>query len=186
MFLEKVYTLPHKAIKRLDDDVEYLSIYIVQDYNLKLLKSIVDFSLDIFGDAGMDEWGIVPQIRQGNVFILKEENNRKVVGLAILMRGWEDPDQAYLFDFAIAEEYHGRGLGFHFLKGIIENLISQDFKRMGLTVDVDNIGAIKLYEEKLGFELITREDDEYGKGHHRYIMKLEFSEFLDRFGPLKE
>lgn len=181
MFLEKVCSLPHKVLKRLDDEINHLNIYLVQDYDLKLLNSIVDFSTDIFGDASMDEWGIVPQIRRGNVFLLKEEEYKQVAGLALLMRDWNEPNQAYLFDFAIAPDYQGNGIGFHFLKGIIDNLIEQGFEGMNLTVDVNNKGAIRLYEEKLGFKRVTRGNDEYGKGHHRYTMVLDFEDYKEKF-----
>jgi len=180
MYLEKVSSLPKKFIKKLED-VDNLNIYLVQDYNVKLLNSIVDFSVDIFGDASLDKWGIVPQIRRGNVFLLKEDIKNKVMGIGILMRDWEDADKAYLFDFAISEDYQGLGVGFQFLKGIIENLIEQNFKRMNLTVDVDNEGAIHLYQDKLGFKPITREDNEYGKGEHRYVMELDFEDFKEKF-----
>ncbi len=180
MYLEKISSLPKKFIKKLED-VDNLNIYLVQDYNVKLLNSIVDFSVNIFGEASLDQWGIVPQIRRGNVFLLKEDIKNKVMGIGILMRDWDDADKAYLFDFAISEEYQGLGVGFQFLKGIIENLIDQNFLRMNLTVDVDNEGAIHLYKDKLGFKNIAREEDEFGKDEHRYVMELDFEDFKKKF-----
>lgn len=175
MFLEKVNSLPHRLIKRFDEELTGLNVFLVQDYDLKLLKEIVNFSTRIFGDASLDEWGIVPQIRRGNVFLLKEEAHKKVIGLAILMRDWEDDEKVYLFDIAIADDYQGAGVGFYFLEAIIENCIDQGFKRMSLTVDVDNAPAIRLYKDKFGFRTIKREDHEYGKNEHRYEMELEFA-----------
>ncbi len=175
MFLEKVNSLPHKLIKRFDDELKGLNVYLVQDYDLKLLKEIVSFSEGVFGEASLDEWGIVPQIRRGNVFLLKEEAHKKVIGLAILMRDWDDDEKVYLFDIAIADEYQGAGVGFYFLESIIENCMDQGFKRMSLTVDVDNDAAIRLYKDKLGFKTLSREDHEYGKDEHRYEMELEFA-----------
>src|SRR5665648_436773 len=76
--LEEIRRLPQRVIDNLDGDVGNLKVYLVQDYNLKLLNRIVNFGQDLFGELGMDEWGLVPQIRHGNVFILKEEKkNRK-------------------------------------------------------------------------------------------------------------
>ncbi|MDD2370379.1 MAG: GNAT family N-acetyltransferase [Firmicutes bacterium] len=180
MYLEKISSLPKKFIKKLED-VDNLNIYLVQDYNLKLLNSLVDFSVNIFGEASLDEWGMVPQIRRGNVFVLKEDIHNKVMGIAILMRDWDDADKAYLFDFAISEDYQGLGVGFQFLKGIIENLIEQNFLRINLTVDVNNEGAIHLYQDKLGFKTISREDNEFGKDEHRFVMELDFEDFKEKF-----
>ncbi len=172
MFFEEIKNLPRKVVENLDGDIGSLTVYLVQDFNLSLLKRMVDFGLNVFGELGMDEWGLVPQIRHGNVFILKEENKKRIIGLAILMRDWEDIEKAYLFDYAIEEEFQGQGLGYHFLIAICRNLKEQGFSKMSLTVDVENKAAIKLYKDKLGFEIVTMSEDEYGKDQHRYFMVL--------------
>ncbi len=177
MNLEEMHGLPQEVVDGLSDELKNLKIYLVHEYDLNLLKRVVDFSLDIFGDGGMDEWGIVPQIRQGNVFVLKEEGAQKIAGLAILMRDWDDVDKVYLFDFAISQEYQGQGLGYHFLHGIISIMVEQGFKRMNLTVNINNPGAIKLYKEKLGFQTLSMKKDEFGKDEHRYFMELDFDDF---------
>ncbi len=173
MLLEEIRDLPQKVVENLDGDVEGLKVYFVQDFDLSLLKRMVNFGLNIFGELGMDEWGLVPQIRHGNVYVLKEDDKKEILGLAILMRDWEDADKAYLYDYAIAEEHRGKGLGYHFLISICKNLKQQGFHKMSLTVDVSNEPAIRLYKDKLGFEIIKFSKDEYGKGHDRYIMRLD-------------
>lgn len=178
MHLEEIKALPRKFVSSLDSDYESLKVYLVQDYDLKLLKRVVNFGLDIFGELSMDEWGLVPQIRHGNVFILKEEGAKQLIGLAILMRDWEDTETAYLYDYAIAEDHRGQNLGLHFLKVIVANLVEQDFKKMSLTVDVENDPAIRLYKDKIGFKIQDHNKDEYGKGHDRYIMELNLDDFL--------
>lgn len=175
--LEEIRKLPQRVIDNLDGDIGNLKVYLVQDYDLKFLKQMIAFGQNIFGDLGMDEWGLVPQIRHGNVFVLKEENKRKLIGFAILMRDWEDTDRAYLFDYAIAEDMQGQGLGYHFLVSICRSLIEQDFKFLSLTVDVDNPPAIRLYQDKMGFEIAEYRKDEYGEGHDRYIMVLNLQKF---------
>lgn len=175
MQLEKVKSLPKKAIENLDGDIGHLTVYLVQDYNNQFLRRMVDFGIDLFGELGMDEWGLVPQIRHGNVFVLKEENKKQIIGLAILMRDWENGEKVYLFDYAIAENLQGHGLGYYFLKVILKNLEEQGFNRVGLTVDTENIAAINLYKDKIGFRILDMNEDEYGKSHDRYIMELEIN-----------
>ena len=175
MFFEEIRDLPRRVVENLEGNIGSLTVYLVQDFNLSLLKRMVDFGLNVFGELGMDEWGLVPQIRHGNVFILKEEKRKRIIGLAILMRDWEDIEKAYLFDYAIEDEFQGQGLGYHFLIAICKNLKEQGFNKMSLTVDVDNKAAIRLYKEKLGFEIITMSEDEYGRGHHRYFMQLDLN-----------
>ena len=180
MHLEEVKALPKKFVSNLESDFENLKVYLVQDYDLRLLNRVVTFGSNIFGELGMDEWGLVPQIRHGNVFLLKEENKKQIIGLAILMRDWEDTEKAYLFDYAIAEDHQGQNIGTQFLKAIISNLIEQDFAKMSLTVDVNNAPAIRLYKEKIGFQIMHYREDEYGKGHDRYIMELDLKEFQEK------
>lgn len=179
MYLEEVKSLPKKFVKNLNSDFENLKVYLVQDYDLRLLNRVVNFGSNIFGDLGMDEWGLVPQIRHGNVFLLKEDSKKYIVGLAILMRDWEDLEKAYLFDYAIAEDHQGQSIGTQFLKAIIENLADQGFSKMSLTVDVNNEPAIRLYQDKIGFEIKHHSKDEYGEGHDRYIMELDINKFLE-------
>jgi len=179
MQLAEVKGLPHKVVKNIEG-VDNLKVYLVQDFNLKLLRNMVEFGLDIFGDLGMDQWGLVPQIRHGNVYILTEEGKHQVVGLAILMRYWEDFYKAYLFDYAISEDYQSMGLGFEFLKIIAEDLLDQGFDKMSLTVDVENEPAIRLYRDKIGFKSILYSKNEYGKGEDRFTMELDLAGFLER------
>lgn len=174
MKLDKVKSLPKKVINNIEG-IEGLTVYLVQDYNNQFLRRLVDFGEKIFGELGMDEWGLVPQIRHGNVYVLKEDDKKTISGLAILMRDWEDSEKVYLFDFAIADDLQGNRLGYYFLKIIISNIEDQGFKRMSLTVDVENDPAIKLYE-KIGFKVIEKNIDEYGKTHDRFIMEIEFEE----------
>jgi len=171
--LEEINQLPKKLVKDLDFDIGRLGVYLVQDFNLKLLRRMVNFGLNIFGELGMDEWGLVPQIRHGNVYVLKEKEKPQVIGLAILMRDWDEDSKVYLFDFAIKEELQGYGFGYEFLKAIAENLVEQGYEKLSLTVDVENKPAIKLYKDKIGFKIIEFHENEYGEGEDRYYMEWD-------------
>lgn len=155
------------------NELEDFKVCLVQDFDSELLKGMVDFGLNIFGDLGMDEWGLVPQIRHGKVYVM-QDLKEEIIGLAILMRDWDDPETCYLFDFAITPKLQGKGLGTHFLNAIIADMEDQGFSKMSLTVDVENKPAIRLYKDKIGFNIDHFSKDEYGEGHDRYIMKLDF------------
>lgn len=178
--LEEINQLPRKLVKDLDSDIGRLGVYLVQDFSLKFLKQIVSFGTRVLGEMSLDEWGMVPQIRHGNVYVLKEKDKPQVFGLAIFMRDWDTDDTVYLFDYAIKEDLQGYGLGYEFLKTIAENLVEQDFNIMSLTVDVENVGAIHLYTNKLGFEIKEFKKDEYGEGHDRFYMEMDMKAFLEK------
>ena len=75
MNLEEIRALPKRVVEDIDGDIGHLKVYLVQDFNLNLLKRMVNFGLNVFGELGMDEWGLVPQIRHGNVFLLKDRKS---------------------------------------------------------------------------------------------------------------
>lgn len=173
-YLEEVRALPKRLVDKLEGVEGNLKVYLVQDYDHSLLSRIVRFGDRVFGEASMDEWGLVPQIKHGNVYVLKEEDSRRIIGLAILMRDWEEPEKCYLYDFAIAGDFRGKGLGYHFLLAVARSVREQGFARMGLTVDTENLPAIALYK-KAGFLVHHLSGDHYGPGHHRYVMRLDLS-----------
>ncbi len=177
--LQQIKNLPHSIVRNIDG-IDNLVVYTVQDFNLKLLNEMVNFGLDAFGEEMYsDEWSLVPQIRHGNVYAITEKNKFQIVGLAILMRDWEDVDKVYLFDYAISEDFQGMGIGFEFFKIISEDLGVQGFKRISLTVDADNKPAMRLYRNKIGFKSVDYSRNEYGEGHDRYILELNIEEFLN-------
>ncbi|WP_129595867.1 GNAT family N-acetyltransferase [Anaerophilus nitritogenes] len=176
MYLKEIRSLSKRSMRKMNGKVSNLKVYLVQDFNVGLLKNMVNFGLNIFGELGMDEWGLVPQIRHGNVYVLKEENKKEIVGIAIFMRDWEKVDQCYLFDYAISPVFQGKGLGYSFLKILCKELRCQGFVKISLTVDIENTAAIKLYKDKMGFKIESFSKDEYGKGHDRYIMELDLED----------
>lgn len=176
--LEEITALPRKFIRNIDSVSGPLAVYLVQDFNLTLLKRLVNFGLNAFGDLAMDEFGLVPQIRHGNVYVLKQVDKPTVIGLAILMRDWEDEHTVYLSDFAVHDDYSGHGLGYEFLKIIAQTLVEQGFTTMGLTVDTSNAPAIHLYQEKLGFKTVDFRQNEYGPNQDRYYMQWDMQNFL--------
>ncbi len=184
MFLKEVTSLPKEFVKTLKGNLSDLSMFHVMDYDLELLKRIVDFSNECFYEIGMDEWGLVPQIRHGNVLLLKEKENKSIVGVAVLMRDWTDLEKAYLIDYAVHPNYQNQGIGYHFLKAISSYLIQQGFSTMSLTVDRENKPALYLYKEKIGFEVIKYSEGEYGEGNDRNLMELDLNFFVRKYDTI--
>jgi len=156
----------------------HFKIYRVEDFNLPFLEKLVKFEQEQFSDAGMDEWGIVPQIRHGRIYVLKTEDDPKIYGIAIFMRDWENPAKCYLYDYGITSKFRGKGLGTKFLRQLVKIMAGNGFEKMSLTVDIKNTPAVKVYKEKLGFRIIDILEEEYGKGEDRYYMELDLPDNL--------
>lgn len=155
------------------DDFDNIQIYRFEDIDLKWLQLLLDFGEDVFGGDTFDAFGIVAQIKYGNVFILKEKGENQVLGIAAFNQAWRDMDTAFLSDYAISSEVQGMEFGTRFLARVLVNLKEQGFKNVRLAVDINNEGGKALYN-KLGFETISEEKNLYGPGKHRYIMEKVF------------
>jgi len=78
---------------------------------------------------------------------------------------------------SISKESRGQGIGAKLLKESFAALAKENIEEVELTVDPDNVAAVKLYESKLGFSVTDFKHDEYGKGEGRQVMKLILADF---------
>lgn len=135
------------------------------------ITRIKEIDRQAFGDAGLDEWFIVPFFRHGMVLALRYQ--KEIVGSAVFLRDWDSQNQAYLFSVAIDSGYRGQGLGTRFLKECFSIIKKEGIRHVELTVDPSNHQAIKVYKEKLGFKTIEQRENEYGEGEDRLVMELD-------------
>ncbi len=161
--------IPKRRIIRKDDQ-RGLGIIQLEETDLETLNHLLRLEDDIFGDEAVDEWFMVSNIRHGNVMLLVDLVKRKPIGIAVLMRDWDDLKKCYLADFGIKETYRGKGFGTYFLGVVLEEVRQEGFKTISLTVDINNPVAIHLYE-KHGFRIVEERHNLYGEGRHRYIME---------------
>lgn len=141
----------------------------------KLVERLVELEQEAFGCGGMNEWHLVPLIRHGRVFISR--HNEVVVGAVQYMRDWERPELAYMVGVSVAAEARGKGIGTHLLVESIKKLFEDNFVEVELTVAADNVAAVKVYKDKLGFEVTEFRESEYGQGQDRVVMVLTKDRF---------
>lgn len=145
-------------------------VQLLCDYDRKIIKKIVALEHEAFGHGGMNEWHLVPLIRHGRVFIAVKDYN--IVGSVQYMLDWERPKRAYMYGIAMSKDWRGKGLGTTFLKETFRQLTVGGIEEVELTVDPQNIPAIKVYQEKLGFSVTEFRKNEYGQGEDRMVMKV--------------
>lgn len=71
---------------------------------------------------------------------------------AILRMKEAMPDEYFINDVAVSEEFSGRGIGTQIMKHAEEKAKRAGLRKCSLTVDVLNEGAIRLYE-RLGYKI---------------------------------
>ena len=147
--------------------IEFLEI---KAKDKKYIEQIIEIEKEAFGESGgVDEWILKPLIRYGKVFILVIEKD--VIGVAEYMRSY-DGEGIFLYGFSIKKEYRKCGYGKKMLEESMKVFKKNRIKKMGLTVSLENIEAIKLYK-KMGFEMKELLKDEYGKKIDRFYFERE-------------
>jgi len=150
-------------------------VEIVKELEPNLINRLVELEREAFGSGGMNEWHLVPIIRHGRVFIIK--NEKIVVGAVQYMLDWDNPQRAYMIGASVAKDARGKGIGTQLLTKSIKSLFEDKVIEVELTVAADNKAAVKVYREKLGFEATELRQNEYGQGQDRLVMVLTYDSF---------
>ena len=87
---------------------------------------------------------------QSEVLYVVKENNNIVATYQLVSKTDRQAHIYYLGGFTIKRKLQGKGLGKEILLAIKKDAIADGKKRIELTVDINNVGAIALYE-KVGF-----------------------------------
>ncbi|NMB11626.1 MAG: GNAT family N-acetyltransferase [Firmicutes bacterium] len=151
-----------------------------------LLQALIEIDQEAFGKGGMNEWFLPPFIRRGRVYVLWVEGKKQPVGVAECMITWGQPQCAYLFGIAIREGWRGQGLGTRFLREICRRLQGMGFLILDLTVSPDNVPALRVYRDKLGFKTIAFHREEYGQGEDRLLMRLDLTQQVSVSGEERQ
>lgn len=134
----------------------------------KEIDNIVKIEEEVFGkNGGADYWLIKAFVRYGMVLILEEEN--EIISIAEYMEIMEKKE-LFLYGFLTRLAFRGRGYAGKLIDYGEKMARNKGYKAISLTVDPENILAINLYKKR-GYEIIEFQEDEYGKGVHRFLMR---------------
>lgn len=100
-----------------------------------------------------DGWG-----RRGDFALLAKNDDDQAMG-AVWYRIFDSKNKGYGFvdedipelGIAVSEEYRGKGVGTALMQNVIKRAREEGYTGISLSVDLENRGAIELYE-KLGFQ----------------------------------
>lgn len=150
-----------------------MRIRVIEPEELKpsLLEQIAQFEQESYRVGGFDQWILPVFARYGRLLILEGEG--EILGVAEILRSWQDAKKAYLTGFSIAPAERGKGLGKTFLTEIIKILKKDGLHSLQLTVSPRNKAALFLYKDRFGFKEVSFSKDEYGAGEDRFILELE-------------
>ena len=136
--------------------------------DLDYLKKIVELEEEAFeGNGGVDLWILKALIRYGKVFVIEE--NDEIVSIVEYMQCF-DKKEVFLYGICTRKKYRSQGHAKEIMRESEKELKNLGYKEIGLTVDPNNEIGINLYK-KLGYEVTEYQENEYGEGVHRYLMK---------------
>lgn len=96
------------------------------------------------------------------------QRGRRVVGwvVGLVRRHAGSPQRSgRVYGLAVHREAQGQGIGRRLMERVLRALERRGVRRIYLEVRVDNHPAIELYK-RLGFEVLCRLPDYYGRGRH--------------------
>lgn len=140
----------------------------LHDVDLTLMNKIVEIEEEVFeGNGNVDLWILKALIRYGKVFVLVERDEIITIAEYMQVLG---KDEVFLYGISTRKKYRNRGNARKIMEESEKYLKRLGYKEVGLTVDPNNNIAMKLYKD-LGYRIEEYQEDEYGKGIHRYLMK---------------
>lgn len=140
----------------------------LHDVDLTLMNKIVEIEEEAFeGNGNVDLWILKALIRYGKVFVLVEGDEIITIAEYMQVLG---KDEVFLYGISTRKKYRNRGNARKIMEESEKYLKRLGYKEVGLTVDPNNDIAMKLYKD-LGYRIEEYQEDEYGKGIHRYLMK---------------
>lgn len=140
----------------------------LHDVDLTLMNKIVEIEEEAFeGNGNVDLWILKALIRYGKVFVLVEGDEIITIAEYMQVLG---KDEVFLYGISTRKKYRNHGNARKIMEESEKYLKRLGYKEVGLTVDPNNSIAMKLYKD-LGYKIEEYQEDEYGKGIHRYLMK---------------
>lgn len=156
-----------------------ISIKVLNDINPGITLELKKLEISNLGrSASINEWIIPVFIKYGKVIAavknckygLKEKE--EIIAVNEILRKWDDPETVFIHSFYVKKSFRKKGIGSLLLKESIKILKEEEVKNIELTVDPQNLQAIRLYE-KFNFKKTDYIADLYGEGIHRDLMKCK-------------
>ncbi|MGL5049563.1 MAG: GNAT family N-acetyltransferase [Fusobacteriaceae bacterium] len=140
----------------------------IEKTDKSLIEKIVNIEEEVFGkNGGADYWLVKALARYGTIFVLI--SNDEIVSIAEFMQV-QGENKLFLYGFLTREKYRGKGYAKELMKACENEFRKTKIDSILLTVDPENKIGINLYT-KLGYSNIEFQEDEYGKGVHRFLFE---------------
>lgn len=141
----------------------------VVDLNAELVRTLIEIDLQTFAESTFSHYTAAAFLKYGHVFLLRADE--AVIGTCVCMRTWDRVNEVLILSMGIKPGWRGRGLGQHFVAGVVAGLREQGNCGVCLSVGSDNARAIKVYKD-VGFEVIGEGPEDPRTGEHFVYLRL--------------
>jgi len=147
---------------------------LLRQFGTQDIQSFVEFDKTVFGEGGYS-YIVARQLYDisGDLMYIATTPEGNIGGYifgCIKNTGKDLPLDSWILALAVHPQYRNRGIAKKLTSKLIEQLTQLKVNNIYLTVDPKNKIAISLYG-RIGFELFEYEDDYFGKGYSRIVMR---------------
>jgi ribosomal-protein-alanine N-acetyltransferase len=145
----------------------------VAEMDDQLREIILQIDEAAFGPESLNKWSLPLFHHYGSIYIARYHG--EPAGAAELVRDWHDPALVYLYGYAVAPQFRGKGIGTILLQTIMETLPLAGFRRLQLTVHPENQTALHIYRDKFGMRALEFISNYYGPGEDRLLLEWSWN-----------
>jgi ribosomal protein S18 acetylase RimI-like enzyme len=145
----------------------------VAEVTPELVRTLIEIDLQTFSESTFSPYTAAAFLRSGRVYLLRAD--ALVIGTCVCMRGWERPAEAMVLSMGIRPGWRGRGLGQHFVMGVLKQLRSSNLRTASLLVKADNRRAVRVYRD-VGFEVVEEAPSDPRTNERLLLMRKRLHE----------
>jgi len=116
-----------------------------------VVKSMIEVDLQTFSEATYSSYTASCFLQVGRVFLMYA--NERVIGTCVVIRSFDEADEALVISMGIRPGWRCKGLGQRFLDAVID-MLRGSVSAVALIVGSNNRRALKLYDD-VGFKVVA-------------------------------
>lgn len=134
-----------------------IEFYHISETDFDMIDQIVELEKRMSKNgSGLTAFEVNAYVRYGRVYAAVEYD--EVVGCSYFMKDFDNPGKVYLFGLIVDPKEAGKKLGQNLLMSAFADLKDSSLRMAEVAVHPSNRGAIKVYRDELGFNIINDTD----------------------------
>jgi ribosomal-protein-alanine N-acetyltransferase len=143
----------------------------IEDANIRMLDELYEIEKQSFAEEAFSKEQIGYLLTDYNCISLAAKANGEIVGFIVAMFELECKQPVgHIMTIDVLPKFRRQGVGEHLMRETEALLKQKGANECRLEVRENNLAALGLYQ-KLGYKLVSRLENYYGKAHGLYLRK---------------